>query len=145
MNELLREVEAEKEQILATLQALREALERREKTLIELAAIATFLYNAYNGMENILKRILRYRGITLPSSESWHKDLLAVSVDLQIISFDLSKRLDEYRAFRHFMVHGYGIKLDGEKLIPLAENLPVLWRDFEAEVMQFLSGSEGKE
>jgi len=104
MNELLREVEAEKEQILATLQALREALERREKTLIELAAIATFLYNAYNGMENILKRILRYRGITLPSSESWHKDLLAVSVDLQIISFDLSKRLDEYRAFRHFMV-----------------------------------------
>jgi len=37
MDELFREVEAEKEHILATLQALKEALERKEKTVVELA------------------------------------------------------------------------------------------------------------
>ena len=120
MDELFREVEAEKEHILATLQALKEALERKEKTVVELAAIATFLQNAYNGIENVLKRTLKH------ISESWHKDLLDLSVNHQIISSELSRRLDEYRAFRHFSVHGYGIMLDEEKLIPLAEKLPDL-------------------
>lgn len=49
MDELFREVEAEKEHILGTLQASKEALGREEKTVVELAAIATFLQNAYNG------------------------------------------------------------------------------------------------
>jgi len=144
MDELHREVEAEKEHILATLQALKEALERKEKTIVELAAIATFLQNAYNGIENILKRILRYEGISVPLSESWHRDLLDLSVDRQIISSELSRRLDEYRAFRHFFVHGYGIMLDKEKLMPLAENLSDLWKDFEAELEAFLNSLGGK-
>jgi uncharacterized protein YutE (UPF0331/DUF86 family) len=49
------------------------------------------------------------REYPVPLSESWHKDLLDLSVDRQIISSELSKKLDEYRAFRHFFVHGYGI------------------------------------
>ena len=144
MDELLREVEAEKEHIQATLQALKEALGRKEKTVVELAAIATFLQNAYNGIENILKRILKYEGISVPLSESWHKDLLDLSVDHQIISSGLSRKLGEYRAFRHFFVHGYGIMSDKEKLIPLAENLPDLWKDFESEVETFLNSLGGK-
>ena len=62
----------------------------------------------------------------------------------EIISSGLSRRLDEYRAFRHFFVHGYGIMLDKEKLMPLAENLPDLWKDFEFEVETFLNSLEGK-
>jgi len=144
MDELLREVEAEKEHIQTTLQALKEALGRKEKTVVELAAIATFLQNAYNGIENILKRTLKYEGISIPRSESWHRDLLDLSVDHQIISSELSRRLDEYRAFRHFFIHGYGIILDEEKLIPLAEYLPDLWKDFESELEAFLNSLGGK-
>jgi Na+/H+-dicarboxylate symporter len=42
MDELLREIEAEKEQISQTLEALEEALSRQARTIIELAAIAIF-------------------------------------------------------------------------------------------------------
>ena len=53
---------------------------RTEKTVIELAAIATFLHNTYNGIENILKQILISREIMVPKSEKWHKDLLNKSL-----------------------------------------------------------------
>ena len=144
MDELLREVQAEKEHILDTLRALNEALGRKEKTVVELAAISTFLQNTYNGMENMLKRVLKFKGISIPVSESWHKDLLDLSVNNQIISLELSKRLDEYRAFRHFFMHGYGIMLDREKLMPLAENLPDLWKDFESELDTFIKSLRNK-
>ncbi len=134
MDELLREVQAEKEYILDTFRALNEALQRKEKTVVELAAISTFLQNTYNGIENILKRLLKFKGISVPVSGSWHKDLLDLAVDNQIISLELSKRLDEYRAFRHFSIHGYGVLLDKEKLMPIAESLPYLWKDFEFEI-----------
>ena len=138
MDDLLREVQAEKEYILDTLRALNEALQRKEKTAVELAAISTFPQNTYNGIENILKRILKFKGISIPVSESWHKGLIDLSVDNQIISLELSNRLDEYRAFRHFSIHGYGVLLDKEKLMPLATNLPDLWKDFECEVDTFM-------
>ncbi len=58
MEELLREIDAEKEYILETLQALEKTLQRKEQTVIELAAIAAFLHNAFNGMENIQSRLI---------------------------------------------------------------------------------------
>jgi len=134
MDKLINEVEAEREHMSKTLEALNKVMKRKKITIIELAAIATFLQNAYNGMENIIKRTLKFKGIPIPSSESWHKDLLDLSVNNKIISLELSNRLDEYRAFRHFFIHGYGINLDKEKLMPLAENLPLLWKDFKLEM-----------
>lgn len=120
MDELRREIAAEKEHISYTLRALQEAVERKERTIVELAAVATFLQNTYNGMENILKRILKSRLVSLPASGSFHKDLLDLSVDNRILSLQLSRELDEYRAFRHFSVHGYGVMLDEQRLIPPA-------------------------
>ena len=58
MVELARKIAAERENIERTLEDLKEASERNEKTVIELAAMATFLHNIYNGIENILKQIL---------------------------------------------------------------------------------------
>ena len=142
MDKLFREVQAEKEYVLDTFRALNEALQRKEKTVVELAAISTFLQNTYNGIENILKRLLKFKGISMPVSGSWHKDLLDLAVNNQIISLELSKRLDEYRAFRHFSIHGYGVLLDKEKLMPIAESLPYLWKDFEFEIDAFINSFE---
>ena len=33
-----------------------------------------------------------------------------------------------------YSIHGYGVLLDKERLMPLAESLPDLWKDFELEI-----------
>ena len=135
----------EKEYISQTLIALEEALARQEKTIVELAAVATFLHNFYNGVENLLKRVLKFKRVSIPDSASWHKDLLDLAVDQHIITLDLSTTLDEYRAFRHFFVHGYGVMLDEDRLLPLAEHLPQAWKQFEEELATFVASIETNE
>lgn len=142
MGELEEEILVEREHISTTLRALEETMKRDEKTVIELAAIATFLQNTYNGIENILKRILKFKNISISRSETYHKNLLNLSVEHHIISLELSKKLDEYRAFRHFFTHGYGIMLDKEKLLPLAESLPNIWQSIETEITATMKSLE---
>ncbi len=57
-------------------------MEREEKTVIELAAIGTFLHNIYNGIENILKQIIVAKNVEMPMSGTWHKDLLNLLVSM---------------------------------------------------------------
>jgi len=42
----------------------------------ELAAIATFIHYCYNGIENILKRILSFNQIKMKETSTWDKNLL---------------------------------------------------------------------
>ena len=134
MDKLNVEISIEKEYIEKTLKLLDEALSRAEKSSIELSAIGSFLHHCYAGMENILNRILKFKKVKIPSSASSHKNLLNVAVDEDIISQDLSGKLDKYRGFRHFFIHAYGIFLEEEELQPLAENLPKVWNQFEQEI-----------
>lgn len=138
MVELIQEVQAEKEHISNTLSALKRIRTRKRKTVVELAAIAVFLHNIYNGMENLLKRILRFKKVHILDSVTSHKDLLDLAVDHKIITFELSKRLDEYRAFRHFFVHGYGVMLDEKQLKPLATNITKVWKEFDSQINIYL-------
>jgi len=139
MDNLLQDIAAEKERIESTLKALEETLRRKKRGFIELAAIATCLHNAYNGIENLLKRILKYMKVPLPDSSTSHKDLLTSATERGIIPHEISEALDEYRAFRHFFVHGYGILLQETPLEPLAQNLPKVWHRLEVELNSFLS------
>jgi uncharacterized protein YutE (UPF0331/DUF86 family) len=137
MDSFAQEIALEEEHILRTLTALQEAQNRSQTTLIELSAMATFLHNIYSGMENLLKRALRHLTISLPGSASSHKDLLDLAVEHGIITQALSEELDAYRGFRHFFVHGYGVMLDKAQLIPLAEQMPAIWMQFKAELVDF--------
>lgn len=75
----------------------------------------------------------------MPDSETSHKDLLDISVDYGIITNELRLELDRYRAFRHFFVHGYVIRLDQMKLAPLALDLRKIWGSFELDIDKFLN------
>lgn len=138
MDKLIEEISIEKENIEKTLKLLDEVLNRSEKSAIELSAIGSFLHHSYTGMENIITRILKFKKVKIPSSASSHKDLLNVAVDGNIISHDLSDKLDKYRGFRHFFVDAYGIFLELEELQPLAENLPEVWAQFDQEIENYV-------
>ncbi len=138
MDELVEELRIEKQLVSDTLAGLGEALSREALSIVERAAIATFILNVYNGMENMLKRVFKYYGFPLPDTQTWHKDLLLASQERGIITQELLERLDEYRAFRHFFVHGYGILLDERKLRPLAQGLQSAWEEFLREISAYL-------
>lgn len=138
MDRLEKEILAEKENVERALSHLREAIGRNEKSVIELAAVGTFLHNIYNGIENILKQILISRNIVVPSSSTWHKELLNLSVSMEIISEELSDELFKYLTFRHFFVHAYGFMLEETHLEDLSINIPLVWSQFLSEIGAFL-------
>ena len=111
---------------------------RKEKTVIELAAIGTFLHNIYNGIENILKQILKAKNTEIPKSDTWHKDILNLSATQKIISEKLIDELFEYLTFRHFFVHAYGFMLAEDHLKDLSNNIPNVWNKFLSEIERFL-------
>lgn len=137
MDNLSRQLLAEKENVDMAMSNLKEALSREEKTVIELAAIGTFLHNIYSGIENILKQILKSKGIAVTKSDMWHKELLNVSVSHGILSEQLADSLYEYLSFRHFFVHAYGFMLDEDQLKDLAINISEVWLRFLSETERF--------
>ncbi len=138
MDRLKKQILAEEENVETALGHLKYAMERKDKTVIELAAIGTFLHNIYNGIENILKQIVISRSKEIPDSGTWHKELLNLSVSIGIISEGLSDELYKYLTFRHFFVHAYGFMLEEIHLEDLAGNIPKVWFQFLSEVEDFL-------
>lgn len=141
MVDITRQVAAEKENVEKALGNLRDAMGRREKSVVELAAIATFIHNIYNGIENILKQVLKTKGTEIPKSDTWHKDLLNLSVSLGIIPEKLSNDLYEYLTFRHFFVHAYGFMLEEAHLENLAKNITNVWLQFLSVINKYCQTS----
>jgi len=141
MADITRQVAAEKENVEKALGNLRDAMGRREKSVVELAAIATFIHNIYNGIENILKQVLKAKGTEIPKSDTWHKDLLNLSVSLGIIPEKLSDDLYEYLTFRHFFVHAYGFMLEEAHLENLANNITSVWLQFLSVINKYCQTS----
>ncbi len=59
MVSLSRQILAEKENAEIALRNLKEALSRKEKSVVELAAIGTFLHNVWNKFMSEIERFLK--------------------------------------------------------------------------------------
>ena len=138
MDKLRKQIHAEEENVEIALGNLKRTIEREEKTVIELAAIGTFLHNIYNGVENILKQTIVAKGGELPMSDTWHKDLLNLSVSMGIVSEELSDELYRYLTFRHFFVHAYGFMIEETQLEDLVNDIPEIWSQFLSETENYL-------
>ena len=138
MVDFARTIEAEKENVEKALDNLTLVMERQDKSIIELAAIATFLHNVYNGIENILKQILKSENTKIFKTATWHKDILKISISKGIIPEELSDELFEYLSFRHFFVHGYSFMLKEEQLINLANGIKDVWKNFIKSVEDYI-------
>lgn len=108
-------------------------------SIAELAAIATFIHNFYNGIENILKRVLSIIQIEMKDTPTWHKDLLKISSDMRIITNDLHNTLTNYLSFRHFFVHAYGFTLRWEDLEPLVNGLKETLKKFKSAIYDYIN------
>jgi hypothetical protein len=139
VNDLRKEVGIELdliETVLQELARLREDLTDREPTVREKTATAAFMAQFYGGVENILKRIIRFNGVPLPTGDTWHIDLFKSFCEPPLyhlpVLFDGSSALAlaPYRKFRHVVYHGYGFQLDWNRMKEGLENINAVYSQF---------------
>jgi hypothetical protein len=123
MDNLSLKIQAELESIDEILNTLPFNKDISQISMLELAGVAAIMQSFYNGIENILKLILRAKKIELPSGDFWHKRLLEKSVELNLITEHCKILLSPYLAFRHFFTHAYAFDLYSDKMEPLVNNL----------------------
>ena len=128
------EVEDLREQVETESDLMKETLDRVERPRLkigtgtpdddQLAAAGAYLVNLYTGVENILKRIVKFRRLQLPEGPNWHVSLLqmfgpSAGEDLPLlIDEELMKDMGPYLGFRHLLMHGYAILLRWDRLGP---------------------------
>ena len=129
---------AEIENIEKVLIELENVKNKPTKELVVLVGIGAFLQNIYTGMENILKQMLLHQNISIPESATWHKDLLNLAFDNNLISKETVDIIGKYLVFRHFFTHAYGFLIDEEKLEPLMDNISEVYSEFKREINEYL-------
>lgn len=101
---------------------------------LELAGFGVYIHNFYNGLENILKRVLLSRRIRIKEGPYWHKELLQRALKEGIIDEELYHKLISYLTFRHYFVHGYAFRLETEKILNLIENIEIVYERFRGQL-----------
>ena len=110
---------------------------------IEISAAAMLLHSFYNGIENILRLIIKFYDTELPNDIKWHMELLEkafVSNEnrKKIFNIELQQPLDEYLKFRHFVRHSYGFQLDWERMEDLVMGMNDIWDKIQRDVNAFV-------
>lgn len=113
-------------------------------TEVNIAALATYLLNFYNGIENIMERCAKEYYKKMPKGDDWHKQLLQQSLTqnkdkLPLFNKAIVDRLYNYLIFRHFFIHGYGFKLNWDKMKSLVDNIDGLWREVKNRIAEFIT------
>ncbi len=108
-----------------------------------LDSVALNLHGFYSGLERPFELIARHVDRSLPSGETWHRDLLQqmaqelADVRPAVISRDSALALDEFRRFRHLVRSVYTMSLVPERMTRLMSVLPGLWSTLRAELLAF--------
>jgi uncharacterized protein YutE (UPF0331/DUF86 family) len=89
------------------------------KDEIKIRAAASSLQSIYNGIEGMLRMVLKSQNIEQPHSMDSHSRLLGLASSNGIISVELENKLRELMTFRHFYRHSYGFMIDDELMDPL--------------------------
>ncbi len=123
MQNLIREIEIDIEsmKIIANdINYLLNSVSNIEPNNIHKTALGGLASQFYNGVENILKRFLKFRKQAVPIGNDWHIKLLNMfskkSESIFVFDEKLIQKLNDYRRFRHYFFHGYSHNLNWEIL-----------------------------
>ena len=150
---VITQVKVEIEQIDQLFSVYADLLQQTQEhapDLIEITAIASILHSFYNGLENIFLSIAKGLDEKSPAGSRWHRDLL-VQMTKQtekrnsVISAEMSQRLVDYLAFRHFYQHSYSFFLEWDELKKLVTSIQKFWNDMKKEIYEFLTELESPE
>lgn len=139
MAKLSERIQAELDNVSLVLNEIEKLKKKKKKSTAELAGLATFIHNFYNGIENILNQILKEENITVKKSETWHKDMLKISADNKVITEELKLELTGFLAFRHFFVHAYGFMIREDDLKVLIDKADSVFLLFKENIAQYLT------
>jgi hypothetical protein len=133
----------------ATYDELLQRAEHEAPTLVEIAALGALLHAFYGGIENIFKRVAVLIDESVPSGDSWHRNLLdqvsgATEKRPAVISETLRLRLIDYLGFRHVFRGSVLINLYWERMRPLVSEFRGVFADFEMQVEEFLRKGEAR-
>ena len=138
MSDLKTRLRVELEHIERTLAELPDSQSCVGLSMIELAGVAALLHSFYNGIEKLLKDILKAQKILVPEGANWHRDLVKVAVERQVIKESTAQALSSYLAFRHFFVHAYVMDLEGERLETLIQQVNATFEQAKRDIEKFL-------
>jgi hypothetical protein len=137
MNDLNERLEIELEQIEKVLKEIPNAKDLPYLSTIEIAGTAAFIHNFYNGLENILKQILKSKSINVPKGPAWHQNLLDLCEREKIISVDTKLKIGEYLSFRHFFSHAYAFDLYPDRLVDLVKEIKSTYKSLIKDIEKF--------
>lgn len=138
MAPLNERIEAEIENIERALSQLPNSAKCGELSTLELAGVAAFLHNFYNGVENIIKQIMISDNTKVPTGPSWHRDLITRALERNIITGNTAKDLQRYLAFRHFFSHAYALDLKADYVKPLAKDAQSVFTKLKTGIQKYL-------
>ncbi|MCL2155531.1 MAG: hypothetical protein FWH53_07705 [Leptospirales bacterium] len=110
---------------------------------VETAALGLFLHSFYNGIENIIKFIIKEKYGKLPSGNKWHKELLDLCFiktnnQKELFNENLKIVLDDYLRFRHFIRNTYSYKIKWELMEDLILNINENWNNIKTDIVNYI-------
>lgn len=107
-------------EVRAALALIDELLARETLSQFEVISLGGLLQDVYTGVERMLRSQLVQKGRRIDKTEQWHRSLLASAFGEGIIDERQFEVFKELLAFRHMRVHGYGHRLNEDRLKELA-------------------------
>jgi hypothetical protein len=139
------EIELERmETTVSELRALGARLGSGEPSNLEKAGAGACLAQFYGGIERVLVRICKHRGVQEPTGADWHEALFRMFCEPPANGlpalFDqaLESLADPYRRFCHVFRHGYGILLDWNRMKPGIESVEKVFHEFAKRARGYL-------
>jgi hypothetical protein len=109
-----------------------------EYSISEQAALATFMMNAFSGIENILKQMLLYDKLEINNAPGWHEKVLRKAGEIGIVPPELLQKLSGYLSFRNYFIYSYIFNIKWDDMKPLVDEIKDVVTQIRSEIDEYL-------